>query len=130
MPSAEERDGMLTLMKESLRDSVLNDLHCSGNIEHPEHKEKQQVLKSLLRNGGKPHTYGPLRSLVVLKSDSFSQFAHCDENCRVVNAFIPVRFRWPDHMLELARHVCEEDSDEMSLRRQVLGKSSAISSDF
>jgi hypothetical protein len=41
MPSAEERDRMLTLMKDSLRDSVLNDLHCSGNTEHPEHKEKQ-----------------------------------------------------------------------------------------
>jgi hypothetical protein len=90
LPSPAQREQMLKTMKEALRDSVLNDLLCSGEAGH---EQTQRVLKSLVRNAGMPHAHGPLRSLVALKSDSFSHFAHCHENCEVVKVSVAVHFR-------------------------------------
>lgn len=134
LPPADCRERVLKRMSDALRDSVLNDLLCSGDhlscgvVTHDSGLDSQQerkanicnVLKSLLRNGDNAHTDGPLRSLVVLKSDTFSHFSHCDENCATVNACVPVHFHWPKDMLELARHIYGEESDEMLLHKQVL----------
>ncbi len=146
LPPADCRELVLQRMSVALRDSVLNDLICSGDHlscrvlaedvqKHKTEEGAQQhlkanicsVLKSLLHNGGSAHRFeeGPLRSLVVLKSDTFSHFSHCDENCATVNACIPVHFHWPkqilpNDMLELARHIYDEESQEMLLYKAVL----------
>ncbi len=135
LPPVECRERVLKRMSDALRDSVLNDLLCSGDhlscsVVAPDSQQEHKasicnVLKSLLRNGDNAHTDGPLRSLVVIKSDTFSHFSHCDENCETVNACILVHFHWPKDMLELAvatytRHIYGEESDEMLLHKQVL----------
>ena len=118
VPLASDRcEEVLARMKESLRDSVLNDLRCCCDVTG---KPKRDVLKSLLRNSPE---FGPLSSLVVLKSDSFSHFAYCDENCARVNVSMPVHFRLPaDLPSPRAFDIFEQDWEHVRELSQVLGK--------
>jgi hypothetical protein len=118
LPPEADRERMLQCMKVALRDSVLNDLYSEENLDN---SDTRNVLRCLLRYGDDPHVHGPLKSHVVLKSDTFSHFAYCDENCESVQALVPVHFRWPELVqvfCDLANHMEAPDAAVVTERLQ------------
>jgi hypothetical protein len=77
------------VMKVSLRDSILEDLFCVDS-------SKEDVFMSLISADYCCKKFGLLVPLVVLKSDTFSHFAHCDENCQSVKVSMPLHLEFQE----------------------------------
>jgi hypothetical protein len=77
------------VMKVSLRDSILEDLYCLNS-------SKEDVIMSLISADYCCKNFGLLVPFVVLKSDTFSHFAHCDENCPIVKISMPLHLEFQE----------------------------------